>query len=122
MCWVTAWPRYWLHRSGEVSPQACASVLMVVPSCVWRRSDHEYSLSLPLSTTLTPSTLTESHSTSSSTSMPHVPLRSHVSTTGVQVTPSPVKPDRHAHVKLPVVLVHVAFASQLSAFVAHSSM
>jgi hypothetical protein len=31
----------------------------------------------------------------------------------VQVTPLPVKPALHAHVKEPVVFVHVAFALQL---------
>ena len=38
------------------------------------------------------------------------------------VTPSPVKPGRHSHSKLPIVLVHVALLEQLSSFRQHSSM
>ena len=38
-----------------------------------------------------------------------------------QLIPSPVKPGLHAHVKLPGVLVHTAFVSQLSVSKAHSS-
>ncbi|XXU62435.1 hypothetical protein WME78_27540 [Sorangium sp. So ce1097] len=43
------------------------------------------------------------------------------SSTSVHVTPSPEYPSLHAQVKKPVVLVHVAFASQLSVPRAHSS-
>jgi hypothetical protein len=38
----------------------------------------------------------------------------------VQVTPLPPKPGRQAQLKLPTVLVHVAFAEQLSVLSRHS--
>jgi hypothetical protein len=40
----------------------------------------------------------------------------------MHAVPLPVCPAGHAQVKLPGVFVHVAAASQLSVFVAHSSM
>ena len=50
-------------------------------------------------------------------------FHSHYSYWPSHVTPSPVKPARHAHSKLPMVLVHVALlGSQLSCPRAHSSM
>ena len=54
--------------------------------------------------------------------MANVPVRSQVATTGVHVTPLPVKPVLHAQVKLPDVLVQLALAAQLSEFCVHSSM
>jgi hypothetical protein len=40
----------------------------------------------------------------------------------VQLTPFPVKPGLHVHVKLPTLFSHIALTSQLEVIVEHSSM